>query len=235
MACDWQITQVMTALRRGASDNARTSTRVRFDGEAEMFSTFQGPRWFAVGRLDFWHYDSRVMTVDFNKDLVTDFGYLGYSAVTTRTISGWMRVLHGMRFTHTASLDGSFWPFDWTWDYGVSPKARPRGEGWHEEMRDRFRARAPWVTTVDGQAWFHGPGWDPVLWDRYNTLRRELLGDRTHVWYTADWDAKGHWTKRFIDADAKRRWDAAQKRRQRAEAKAQANWAYTSGKTGAAA
>jgi hypothetical protein len=219
----------MTALRRGASENARTSTRVKFVGDAWMFSTFEGPRWFAQGRADFWHYDSHVMAVDFDADRVTDFGYTGYSQITTRTVAGWMRVLHAMWFAHVESLDKAFWPFDWTYDYGRSPKARPRGEGWHEEMRDRFRARTPWVQSIDGVAWFHGPKWSATLWARYNELRQELLGDRLHTWYTADWNANGRWAKRFIDADAERRWNAAQRRKQRAEARFRALNDYTSG------
>lgn len=217
MTYGWQVSQVVKALSRGAC--IHKETRVVFTGEACPFSTFEGLRWLATGSLECWHHASKVMAVDFDKDLVTDFGYSGYSTTTTRYLYGWLNSLQELRFADTPGLDTNWWPFDWTHSYAFNKTPRIRGEGYHEEMFDRFRANVPWVHWLDGMPWFHATGWDGDLNQRYETLRHALLQDQGWRWWTGDWDKRGRWSKRFIDENTERRWNALQKRRQRAQAR----------------
>jgi hypothetical protein len=218
---DWQLTQIEHALCRRETGHVRTDTKVALVGDARLIPTYEGPRWDIYGKLHFWHCGSHVMAVDFDEDRVTDFGYSGYSMTTTRHVSGWLHALQRMPILDVESVCPGYRPFDWTQSYRYNTNPKFRGEGWHEDMFDRYRARIPWVHWIDGMPWFHAQRWDLVQLAVYEDLRRELLGDRMHMWWTGDWDAQGRWVKRFIDDDARRRWEALQKRKQRGQVRLQ--------------
>jgi len=64
-----------------------------------------------------------------------------------------------------------------------------------------------------------------VLEDHYDLVRREILSDGVGWhWFTADWNERGQWEKRFIDDAAKVRW-AKREDKQRRAAKRQAVYA----------
>lgn len=225
MRRDWQTTLLHKGLAKGYAKLARNETTVSFDGVAHQIATFEGARWFATGKLTFTYECTKILAVDFDQDLVTDFGWHGYGLTTTRYINGWMCDLWSMKFINTPCVDGQFDPIKWTWSDRYNKTNRFRGEGWHEDMATRFRAKVPWVKWIDGMPWFHGRGWDDHLNYSYENLRGDLLKDSLWRWWTGDWTESGRWIRRFIDADAERRWLALQKRKQRAAARAQA--AYT--------
>lgn len=213
------------ALKKGSFK--RNEVRAMFNGVSVCIPTFEGGLWHATGKLDVWHHGSWVLAVDFDRDLVTDFGYRGYSATTTRVVNGWLWDLQSMNFHYMQSLSPHHDPFEWTWSYAYNKNEKFRGEGWREEMFDRFRKRVPWVKWIDGHPWYSGSHWYTSLDKKYRDMHRDLLKDGGWRWWTGDWTESGLWVKRFIDADAKRRWNALQKRRQRAAARAAA---YTSSK-----
>jgi len=227
MTADWQSRGLWTALRKGSSKHGRSGTKVVFDGEARCVGTFEGMYWTASGRLMFWHCSSKVMEVDFDRDLITDFGYSGYTHTTTRYINGWLWNLQRARILGVPSLDGSLRPFDWTWSYRYNGNEKFSGKGYHEDMHDRFRRGAPWVVWIGEMPWFHGARWDFALNVQYGSMRREILFDQGWRWWTADWDDKHQWVKRFVDADAERRWNAREKRHARANTERWAKGNYT--------
>lgn len=197
--------QIKKALRNGGTKHASTNTEVTFDGEAEQFVTFEGLRWSATGFMTFRHYDTPVLAVDFERDMITDFGYTGFSMTTNTNLSAWYRELRDMEFMRMACLQSETNPFRWTTtnlDYFFA-----RGAGHAKEMFMRFRAGVPWVKVIDGIPWFCGRSYNQDLEDRFDRVRTEVLRDGVSWhWYTADWDNNGMWNKRFIDEAAQVRW-----------------------------
>jgi hypothetical protein len=208
--------QLEKALRNGHTVHKHTNTEIVFDGKAERFVTFEGLLWTATGRMVFKHHDTRVMAVDFDRDMITDFGYTGYSMTTDKNLRSWRRALCDAGFQGMTSLVSETNPFRWTSNHDRGP----RGAGYAEGMFKRFCARVPWVTRIKGDAWFVGPKYAPVLEDHYDTLRREILSDGVSWhWFTADWNERGQWEKRFIDDAAKKRWEKREAKQLRAEAR----------------
>jgi hypothetical protein len=118
-----------------------------------------------------------------------------------------------MSFLSMRSLDWTVNPFRWT----VSSRSKgPRGAGYAADMEKRFREGVPWVRTVKGETWFWGAKYSPALVEHYDTLRSEILqdGEGWH-WFTADWNHRGQWAKRFIDDAAKKRWEKREAKRLR--------------------
>jgi hypothetical protein len=156
------------------------------------------------------------MAVDFSRDMITDFGYTGYSMTTDKNLRGWRRALGDAGFQDMISLASETNPFRWTSNHN----RWPRGAGYAEDMFKRFCARVPWTTRIDGETWFVGAKYAPVLEDHFDMLRREILSDGVSWhWFTADWNERGQWEKRFIDDVAKKRWEKREARRLRAEAR----------------
>lgn len=199
---------ILQAWTTGTGKNA--STRMTFDGVHRELWSFRGRERFLTGQMHFWHCESRVLSIDFDKDLITDHGFTGFSPTTSRYLSTWMTELRGANIHHMVSLADDLRPFDWT----RTVNNRLRGAGFHEEMWQRFRAGVPWVKRIDGSWWFYGPGWSHALDVEYRQSRANLLSDGVSWrWFIYDWDAEGRWSKRFIDADAERRWNKRQAKR----------------------
>ena len=216
--------QIKKALRNGSTRHAPTNTEITFDGTAEQFVTFEGVLWNATGLMTFRHYDTPVMVVDFDRDRITDFGYTGYSMTTNTNLSAWYRELRDLEFQGMRSLDCETNPFRRTLSDRFnkdSIKSAMRGKGYAIDMFLRFRAGVPWVKEINGHPWFCGSKYNPVLEDHYDVLRREILSDGVGWhWFTADWNERGQWGKRFIDDAAKKRWEKRQAKLARAQDRA---------------
>lgn len=198
---------VVNAWLRGEARGG--STRIRFDGTHHELWSFQGRTRFLTGRMDFWHYESRVLSVDFDQDLITDYGFLGFSSTTTRYLNAWLSELRQASVHHMVSLAMDLHPLDWT----RTVHNTLRGAGHHEDMWQRFRAGVPWAKKIGDNWWFHGPSFSEALLGQYYAGRDAVLTDMGWHWFTCDWDAEGRWSKRFIDADAERRWNKRQTKR----------------------
>lgn len=205
---EWrQSKQIKEAWAKGASVHKRTNTRVAFRGTCAAFWSFRGLTRFLTGQMEFWHYESRVLMLDFDKDLITDFGFDGHSPTTSLNIRGWMQALRAANIHAMYSLHEDLRPLEWT----RTENNVIRGAGFHEDMWQRFRAGVPWVKKIGGVGWFHGPSFSRVRMDSYNRGRDDVLNDGVSWhWFTYDWDVAGNWSKRFIDATAERRWNKRQ-------------------------
>jgi len=209
--------QIHKALRVGAVDDSkRNNTRVIFDGVAECISTFEGLRWFPSGRISFWYYESRVLALDFDRDMVTDFGYIGYSMTTNQNIGGWYDGLRSMHFMGVRCLDPGAAALNWTISgrHNVKSLARACNQKTHEDkLIAKFRAGAPWVRRVDGDPWFDGRAFDLAVVENGERVNKEVCDGLHWRWFTADW-VNGLWTKKFINEAAEKRWMAWRKRQE---------------------
>jgi hypothetical protein len=202
---DRQRELIEKALRRGGVRYNRTNIEIKFKGDAHPLITFEGPAWVAAGMLEFYHYDTRVLSVDFTRDRITDFGYTGHSMTTNRYLSAWKRALGDMFFQAVECLRSETNVFRWT---ATTNTYFERGKGHASQMFARFRAKAPWVKQINGTPWFCARQYDHALEDHFDKLRREILSDGVSWhWFTADWNAHGQWGKCFIDDAAKKRWE----------------------------
>ncbi len=206
---DRHESQIEKAIRNGETRQSKTNTQVRFSGKAERIPSFEGSRWLATGKIEFYHWHANVLTVDFDRDMVTDFGYMGFSLSTNSNIAGWLGQLRRMGFLGMQSLDLNVWPLDWTLSdrHNYNSHASLSDKLTHgERLRARFRMGAPWVLRFDGDPWFHGPSYDAAVVENANRVFEEIFADGlSWRWFTADW-VNGLWTKRFVDEAAKQRW-----------------------------
>lgn len=216
---DRHLTQIQRAFKHGTvDDNKRNNTRVVFDGEASCISTFEGPRWCAFGRMSFWYYGARVLALDFDRDMITDFGYIGYRMTTTQNIGSWYRELREMRFVGVRCLDPSVGALNWTISgrYNDKSMAAPGQQRSHEDkLFAKFRTGAPWVRRIDGDPWFDGRAYDQTAVDSGRRINGEICDGLRWRWFTADW-VNGLWTKQFIDAAAEKRWNVWRNRQEKA-------------------
>ena len=197
---DRHFNQINKAFRQGRVSHRKTNTLVVYEGDARQLSTFEGPRWIVSGRMCFYHYDVKVLEMDFDGDRVSDFGYMGYSLTTSKNIDRWWYGLRRLNLMDLQTFDAG-WPFIWT-------AKKCSGEGHAAEMFDRFRKGVPWAPNVGGDLWYEGTKYDAGLYHLYERLKTEVMGDGVSWhWFTADWDARGRWSKRFIDKAAETRWN----------------------------
>jgi hypothetical protein len=209
--------QIHRALRHGiANDDKRNNTCVTFNGEAERIGTFEGPRWHVTGRMTFEYYGTRVLAIDFDRDMVTDFGYIGYRMTTTQNISGWYHALRQTLFLGVRCLDYSVSALNWTISSRRNEKslAHPSRQKTHEDkLMVKFRTGAPWVRRIDGDPWFDARAYDQAAVENAERVNREICDGLHWRWFTADW-VNGLWTKQFINEDAESRWKAWRARRE---------------------
>jgi hypothetical protein len=206
--------QILRAFRRGETSHSKTNTKITFHGELHEVATFEGIHRFALGRMSFFHWDAEVMCVDFTQDMVTDFGYDGFSLTTGRNIRNWMWELKLLSFMEMKSLEQHVAPLDYTLcgkhhhnTLASDHKERsPTQERWR-----KFYMNAPWVKQVDGHPWFHGPSYSEAqVWSAMQVMRG--FSPLDWHWFTADW-IDGRWVKHFIDADAEKRFHRREARR----------------------
>lgn len=199
--------------------------------------SFDGPRVFHNGTLRFLHYDSEVLAVEFERSRITDRGYSYYSTTTQANVSGWFLALQrGNHLPVRLPHDWWMWTRNWRktqerWRRGRKLNNSPEPDK-YDELFELFRERVPWCSrdesyprygTWDYTWWFH---WDKyvdnvaqALW----TSLRFLHEDQNHRYFTYEWGEHPwgknptwplpqHWVRRFIDADAERRWRKREKR-----------------------
>jgi hypothetical protein len=211
------LSQIQKVLKhRVVDDNKRSNTLVAFNGDVETVNTFEGPRWYATGRMTFEYFGTRVLAVDFDRDMFTDFGYVGYRMTTTQNISGWCHALRQMFFIGVRCLAPGMGALNWTISRRRNDKSpvHPAQQKTHEDkLLVKFRTGAPWVRDIDGDPWFDGRAYDIAAVENAERINREICDGFNWRWFTADW-VNGLWTKRFIDEAAEKRWLAWRKRRE---------------------
>jgi len=205
---------LQTAIRRGAAEQG--NRRIEFNGTHHTIGTFDcGRVEMLSGRLDCFYYGTRILTVDFDEKKLTDYGMDSHSVSTAANIRKWKRALgRFMRGTeHPGSCLGPetlYQSGSWT----TPPYKLGFSRSWQTEYRVNFVKKVPWLE-VDSRGiwwflWSTGPYEES--YDLYWHGWAFLHGYQRWRYFTYDWNEKGEWAKRFIDADAERRFKARQKR-----------------------
>lgn len=213
--------RVQAAFARNGVEQLQRETEIHHEGQLDEVHAFGEPMHIATGRMTFQHHGTTVLCVDFDRDLVTDFGWSGASGARSRRIGLYMRALSKMRFRpYVQFCTAAAEPFRWTRSDRHNPRSKAlAGAGFHEDMFQRFRAGVPWTVLIDGDWWFCGAKYDAHLAYRFDDVRKDIFSDvaggqgNGWHWFTADWIAPGVWGRRFIDAEAEIRYNKAVKRR----------------------
>jgi len=210
-----QHQMIETAIKRGRA--SRGNRRVEFEGTYQVLPSFElGNVPVMTGRLTCWYYSSPVFCVDFDNKRITDFGMIGYSVSTSNNIRHWKHALSCILRPNKGSTlcipSGAIGESGvWT----APAKGYQDKQGWRSH-RERFKARAPWCYQGTGMVWwFDWELFDPALNEEYYLSIQDLARDQNWRYYAYFWDAQGKWSKRFIDDDAKRRFLARQKKKQK--------------------
>lgn len=186
--------QLLRAIEKGGY--AQNGNReVRIIGDIRETWTFAGPWWRLDGRIECRYYGTRILTLDFENKALTDYGMHDYNTCTSNTISGWTDVLFDMFGLRRIAYHFSQWtrPPTPNTDYA------------------RFVARVPWA----GDGWFRWELFDQALADTFNEGQSSLRDGQNWRWFDYDWDQDGNWSRKFINADAERRYRQREKRWQR--------------------
>jgi len=193
---------LMRAITR--SEASKGNRQIRVIGEVQRTWTFTGPYFRLEGRIDCLYYGQNVLSVDFINKRITDRGWHAYNSCTNQTIRGYEDVILGL---FSFALPSKH--IRWVYTSWMNP---PDGD----TPYGRFASRMPWVK--DG--WFLWEHYDPVLADVFHEGERDLRETQNWRWFTYDWDQYGIWAKRFINADAERRFRKKEKYRCRRSLKA---------------
>jgi hypothetical protein len=178
------------------------------------------------GTLEFMHYDTRVLSVNFDSSRITDYGFDGYSTTTDRNIREWVSAMRQLGYIPKYTL-----PYNWAAWTANGRARRPRrrqGKSLNnvqkaDELFDEFRRLAPWCGftqfSTDGPMtrWFDWDKYDDKFAQRYWDSKRFLATDQNYRYFTYVWDMSWmraclpwplphHWIRRFISGDAERRW-----------------------------
>lgn len=234
--------QLAKVLRHGETSHAKSHTaafrlnpkrdlltfegpiRVQMPALSDVLLTFEGPQYRTRGSIWFKHWDTDVLAIDFDRQLVTDFGYGDYSITTRNNISGWMDAIRdGFGFSREEL------PYDWyrwttCWRAPRGTRHRNRGTPKRDEdpLFDLFRMHAPWVVrNMDRTGWhhwwFHWPSYDRSLAEQYHESRRFLRDNQNWRYFTFEWKwcpitQRHRWERRFISDGAMRLWRQREKR-----------------------
>lgn len=160
---------------------------------------FFGPIVVMSRQVTCWYYSSKVFAVDFDRKLITDYAMDSYSISTSQNISGWRRAFREM-FPEAVPEDATWLCRQWC----------AKGD----DTAQRFSARVPWVR-VDrsGVRWFHWPAYDDALALAYDESRAFLRTSQNWRYFVYDWTEDGSWEARFINDDARRRYEARERRK----------------------
>lgn len=163
------------------------------------------------------------MTVDFDRNRITDYGMFARSQTTRRYIAGWHYVLRELDLVHkdtgkpidVFSYMGPYRAFDWTGD-PIKYKhlyAKPRNRAQETRLDAFFEIRdgAPWVEKEGDTYWLEGnkivPGGVDAVDATMSLMRHKWR------WYKPVWkEDKSGFDFVFINDDARRRWEAYEKR-----------------------
>lgn len=188
---------LFSALDHGHARSGNRQIRVR--GDVHRVWTFTGPWFRSAGEIDCLYYGKTVLSVDFNNQRITDYGWHQYNSCTNQTIRGYEDVILDLFGLALPRKHVQYIFYRWM----ESPRQNtPYG---------RFASRVPWVK--DG--WFLWEHYDPALADAFHEGESDLRQDQNWRWFTYDWDQHGTWARRFISTDAERRFRQKEKRCQR--------------------
>lgn len=179
--------------KRGHARNGNREVWVH--GDVREILTFAGPCWNLNGKIDCSYYGTRILTLDLEKKAITDYGMYAYNTCTSNTISGWTDVMFDIFGLRKRVYGFSQWTLPPTPDTNYA----------------RFVTHVPWVR--DG--WFHWEQFNQTLADQYNEGQTFLGENQNWRWFDYDWDQNGNWSRKFINADAERRYRQREKRWQR--------------------
>lgn len=191
------INLIQKAIKKGS---ARDKNRgVTITGTLKRHATFTGPFMQLKGVIEFDYYESRILTVDFVNRRVTDHGMSSYGSDTRKTLGGY------------------FYALACLFKADVPSRIRYRYSRWTEiprpkTSRHRFMQRAPWVDVDGYTVWFRWDYYDQGLVDIYDASEAFLRKGQNWRWFEYDWDADGRWSRKFIDANAERRYRQREKR-----------------------
>lgn len=185
------------ALRRGQSVKASRHRRIDVEGEYRKIQTFAGECRWLNGTIVCSYYNSDIFALDTINQRVTTFGMDRYSISTQAHLSGWRAAVRGLGIVPTSAL---YCGSDW-----VAKKAH----------QDPFMARVPWCQRVDGVNWFHWPAFDEDLAYAWGGGKYFLRQSQNWRYFTYAWNEQGEWERRFIDAEAEKRWNARERKKRK--------------------
>lgn len=221
--------QIATALRRKKCSVKKYAIRVEHSGEGRQVGMFDfniDLLFNVTGRLQFWHYRTKVLTVDFDKTCLTDHGARNVSRTTDRRITEWLSAIeYRMYFVHAetnkqvdirsvtmacATVSSDWWlmPDD---DLRRYARRRNGAAVARTEAFIRFRNNAPWIVKDEaGDLWYYPERYSSLIHTQYKEVARFL--EDNWRWYTGRWEPDGTYGYCFIDEAAQKRWKARQKR-----------------------
>lgn len=206
---------LQTALRRKYSTRKKIECSVSAEGDVRQIVTFFGLFYACDGVLTVRHHNTKVLAVDFVNRRITDFGYGSYSQTTRLRISNFQNAIQGT-FPNTVP-DWVFYRYRRWCDpvpniynrHKPAPKKK-------QTMFDDFIERMPWAQRdCDGTLWFAWDLYDERMHEPLDEAYEFLRNDQNWRYWKYGWDAQGQWVKKFIDEDARRRWQAREQKRQR--------------------
>lgn len=198
------------ALKKGAATQG--NRHFEFSGTASVVETFYGKIVHvedAVIRAKyFWSW---IFCLDMRNKRVTNYNMAGYSSSTSTTLSAY----EGVVFTAVRGL----LPINTQYYYRrwMRKTDAPRKRFYYSAHRqakrqenlddcfDRFREQAPWMRFEDNTWWFYWDKYDQGLARIFEDSIDFLTQDQNWRYFTYHWE-NNVWTKKFIDADAERRW-----------------------------
>ena len=182
------------ALKKGRV--RRGNREVVVDGTFRRVWSLVGPVDSFEGEICCFYHGSKILTVDMTRQRMSDHGYRGYSVSTTRNLGGWLRAVN--------ELVCDDLPFS-IYDYGywVSDKVRIG------DAHLRFVNKTGWV---DGP-WLRWHNYDTALAEQHRKSLVCLWRDQNWRYFTYDWDDKGAWVRRFLDAKSEKLWHDRERRR----------------------
>lgn len=186
---------IRKAFKKGSARDKNRGATVT--GTLKEYATFTGPFVQLKGVIEFDYYDSRILTVDFINRRITDHGMSSYGSDTRKTISGYVQALVELGKSHFPGMR-SF--TRWT--------SIPRSK----TSYGRFLRKAPWADWDYGSVWFRWELYDEALVETYDASEAFLRKGQNWRWFEYDWDADGRWSRKFIDANAERRYRKREKR-----------------------
>lgn len=204
---------MLTAFKRKRSTRGNHSITIE-EGDIEPNETFAGPKHVLNGTIVFRYHGTCILGIDFVNKRITNFGNAGYSISTDQNIASWegfVRVALRYQFPDEVRFYQGWLPH-------ISHRYKPDDTSVAvvETMHNRFMARCPWVVRDWQDKWFHWNLFDEKMAKQHGESAAFLHTEQNWRYFTYDWDADGNWTRKFIDADAEKRWKMREAKRLRA-------------------
>ena len=205
-----ELRMLHTALRHGVS--RRGEKCVRITGDYRIINTVNGPVVYLDGVITCSHMGRAYFVLD-TKKKATMFrqALLGGAYYREALVMKWAIKRLGilaLKDTIDVCLPNILWGGDHPGD-PIPTRSR-------HDLRAKFIAGVPWIKKGrNGGLWFQYEEYDEVAEDHVTQLMKgvhQLMRDSTWRFYDYHWD-EGKWTRKFISADAERRWLLREKRK----------------------